>query len=66
MRWRDIEEIVHALEENYSDEDVHHLKLPEVEEMVRSLRDFEDQETNASKETLNKILEAWIELREEG
>lgn len=65
MRWRDIEEIVQALEENYAEEDVHHLKLSEVEEMVISLKEFEDQETSANKETLNKILEAWIELREE-
>ncbi|MGI4775756.1 MAG: Fe-S cluster assembly protein IscX [Janthinobacterium lividum] len=63
MHWSDVEEIVMGLEENYSDEDLNTIKLPDLEEMVRSLVDFEDQETTVTKKLLNDVLEAWLEHR---
>lgn len=65
MHWNDVEEIAESLEENYSDEDVEGLKLSEVEDLVRSLSDFEDHHREVNREILKEILEAWIELRRE-
>lgn len=65
MQWSDIEEIVDNLEENFPEEDIYELKAADIEEMVRSLNDFEDQETQVTKKILNDILEAWMEFREE-
>jgi|APCry1669190288_1035285.scaffolds.fasta_scaffold101960_2 FeS assembly protein IscX len=64
MHWEDIEEIAECLEENYPDEDISEIKLPYLEEMVRSLVEFDDHSVDANKEILKEILEAWALLRE--
>lgn len=63
MHWEDVEEIAEQLEENYSEEDTEGLKLSEIEEMVRSLNDFEDHDEEVSRERLKEIVEAWQEIR---
>lgn len=63
MRWQDTEEIVKGLEENYPEEDLNTIVLSDLEDMVRSLSDFEDQDI-ANKKSLSLILEAWLEHRE--
>jgi FeS assembly protein IscX len=65
MHWEDVEEIAEHLEENYSDEDIEGLKLSEVEEMVRSLSDFEDHDEEVSRERLKEVVEAWLKIRSE-
>lgn len=65
MHWNDVEEIIEILEENYHDIEISGLKLSELEEMVRSLNEFDDHEVKASKERLDEILEAWREFREQ-
>lgn len=65
MHWNDIEEISSALEEAYSEEEIPEYSLEYLEEMVLSLQEFEDQEVEVSKDILEQILEAWLELRSE-
>lgn len=64
MRWNNIEEIAESLEDNYPDEDLLDVKLLDIEEMVMSLSDFEDHDVKVNKDTLNEILEAWLDLRQ--
>ena len=66
MHWRDVEEISISLEENYPDEDIESLKFQDIEELVRSLSDFDDHEIKTSNNVLQEILEAWKEVREAG
>lgn len=66
MHWRDVEEISISLEENYPDEDIESLKFQDIEELVRSLSDFDDHEIETSNNVLQEILEAWKEVREGG
>jgi FeS assembly protein IscX len=66
MHWRDVEEISISLEENYPDEDIESLKFQDIEELVRSLSDFDDHEIETSNNVLQEILEAWKEVREAG
>jgi FeS assembly protein IscX len=63
MHWNDVEEIAEALEENYSDEEASELKLSEIEEMVRSLSEFEDHDVDVTRTRLKEIQEAWLDLR---
>jgi FeS assembly protein IscX len=65
MRWNNVEEIVDGLEENYPEIELDDLSLTDLEDMVKSLSDFEDHETIVTKKLLNGILEAWLEYREE-
>ena len=66
MHWRDVEEISISLEESYPDEDIESLKFQDIEELVRSLSDFDDHEIKTSNNVLQEILEAWKEVREAG
>lgn len=66
MHWRDVEEIAISLEENYPDEDIDELKFKDIEELVKSLSDFDDHEIETSNNVLQEILEAWKEVREGG
>lgn len=65
MHWSDVEKIAIDLEKHYSDEEIPEFDLPYLEEMVVSLPNFEDHEGEASDETLNQIIEHWIEIRHE-
>ena len=65
MRWNNIEEIVEGLEENYPEIDLEDLSLTDLEDMVKSLDDFEDHETIVTTKLLNSTLEAWLEYRSE-
>ncbi len=63
MRWTDVEDIAQALEEEYPDEDVQSLTLEEIREMVASISDFEDYETEVKENLLEEIKEIWLSLR---
>jgi FeS assembly protein IscX len=65
MRWNKITELVHALEDNYPDEDLTSLRATEVYDLVLSLPEFEDDPDEATDILLKSILESWKELREE-
>ncbi len=65
MHWNDIEEIVKVLEENYPDEEIDNLRFSYLEEMIRSLNEFEDHSVKVSKKILEEILETWLELKKE-
>lgn len=65
MHWSDIEELVNGLEESYAEEEIPEYSLDYLKEMVLSLSDFEDQEVEVSDDHLKKILESWIDLRNE-
>lgn len=65
MHWSDIDTIVEALEESYSEEDIPEQDLPYLHEMILSIPEFEDREVEVSESHLKIILEAWIEYRAE-
>ncbi|WP_375327457.1 Fe-S cluster assembly protein IscX [Candidatus Tisiphia endosymbiont of Nemotelus uliginosus] len=63
MHWNDVEEIAIHLEENYPDEDISELTLQDLEDLVKSLSEFDDHEVETNREVLKEILEAWEEIR---
>lgn len=65
MRWDNIKEIVENLEENYPDEEPSEVSLAYLEEMVRSLNEFEDHDIPVRKERLKEIWENWNDFREQ-
>jgi FeS assembly protein IscX len=65
MHWSDIEKIAIELEEAYSEEEIPEYNLPYLEEMVLSLSTFEDHEVEVKETTLKKIIEYWIDIRNE-
>lgn len=64
MRWNNIQELVHALEENYPDEEISSLTTQDVYDFVLSLAEFEDDPEHFDEKRLAAILEHWLELRE--
>ena len=65
MQWSDIEEIVEALEENYSDIEVASLKLSKLHKLIIELPEFDDAPDAATQSILEEIHESWLELREQ-
>lgn len=65
MHWDDMEEIARVLEENYPDEEIESLRLAYLEEMIRSLSEFEDHNVTINKQLLEELREAWLDLRKE-
>jgi FeS assembly protein IscX len=63
MKWTDIDEIVEALEDNYPDEDIIHLRFTKLQKLVTSLLDFDDDLGLSNERILEAIQGAWIELR---
>ncbi|CAF1506085.1 unnamed protein product [Rotaria sp. Silwood2] len=63
MHWNDVDEIAIHLEENYPDEDISELTIQDLEDLVKSLSEFDDHEVETNREVLKEILEAWEELR---
>ncbi|MCC8400178.1 MULTISPECIES: Fe-S cluster assembly protein IscX [unclassified Candidatus Tisiphia] len=64
MHWNDVDEIAMSLEENYPDEDISELTLKDLEDLIKSLSDFDDHEIEPNKEVLKEILEAWREMKD--
>ncbi|WP_250311735.1 Fe-S cluster assembly protein IscX [Rickettsia endosymbiont of Oedothorax gibbosus] len=64
MHWNDVDEIAMSLEENYPDEDISELTLKDLEDLIKSLSDFDDHEIETNKEVLKEILEAWREMKD--
>ena len=65
MYWRNYNEIAQNLEDNYPDYEIEMTNLKEIEEMVKSLNDFEEHYNKPNKENLLSIIEAWQDLRVE-
>ncbi|MFU7502354.1 MAG: Fe-S cluster assembly protein IscX [Candidatus Tisiphia sp.] len=63
MHWHDVDEIAISLEKNYSDEDISELTLKYLEDLIKSLSDFDDHEIETNK-VLKEILEAWKEIKD--
>ncbi|MCC8417123.1 MAG: Fe-S cluster assembly protein IscX [Rickettsia endosymbiont of Bryobia graminum] len=63
MHWKDVEKIAESLEREYHDEDISELPIQDLEDLVKSLDDFEDNEVEVNKEVLKEIQEAWEEIR---
>lgn len=63
MHWNDVDEIAIHLEENYPDEDISELIIQDLEDLVKSLSEFDDHEVETNREVLKEILEAWEEIR---
>ncbi len=64
MHWHDVDEIAISLEKNYSDEDISELTVKDLEDLIKSLSDFDDHEIETNKEVLKEILEAWKEIKD--
>ncbi len=65
MYWHNHDKIAQSLEDNYPDYEIETTKTKEIEEMIKSLNDFDEHYANPSKETLNSIIENWLDLRAE-
>lgn len=65
MRWEDVEELAQQLEENYEDEEIPENDLPYIHEMILSLQNFEDHDSDPDTLILERVLEQWIEIRNE-
>lgn len=65
MHWHDVEEIARVLEENYPEEELENLRFSYLEEMIRSLNEFEDHNVKVNKKVLEEILEGWIEIKQQ-
>lgn len=63
MTWDDVEDIAELLEENYPEAEIEELSRAELEEMVRSLDEFADDE-GVRNERLDEILDAWHDVRD--
>ena len=63
MHWTDVDEIAKSLEEDYPDYDISELSTQDLEELVRSLDDFDDNEVEVNKKVLEEIQEAWMKTR---
>jgi FeS assembly protein IscX len=59
-----IEKIVELLEDAYPEEDILTIKLSFLEEMIRSLSEFEDDYIPLNQEFLQEIKESWLALGE--
>ncbi len=64
MRWKETDKIARALEENYADEDIEHLSLVDIADLICALYDFEDDPATVNEESLQVIKEEWINIRE--
>jgi len=64
MHWNDIKAIANSLEENYPDEDVFELTTLDLEDLIKSLPDFDDHEIPTTKERLKEIRDAWTEIKD--
>ncbi len=66
MHWNDVEDIAMSLEENYPDEDILGLTSKDIEELIYSFYNFEDQEIKPTKEGLQEIIDAWTDIKDNG
>lgn len=64
MMWKDIDKLARALEDNYADEDIEHLSLVDISDLILALSDFEDDPANVTERSLQVIKEEWANLRE--
>ncbi len=62
LYWNEIDNIAKKLEENYDEEDIP-TDNGSLDEMVRSLDEFDDHEVEVDDDHLRKLREAWEELR---
>lgn len=65
MLWKDSEDIAEALYERYPDMDPLKLRFTELHDKVVSLPDFKDRPEKSNEGILEKILLAWLDLRED-
>lgn len=63
MHWNNIKAIANSLEENYADEEISGLSTKDLEELIKSLPDFDDHEIPTSKERIKEISDAWIAIK---
>lgn len=65
MHWNDVDEIALGLEENYPDDYMPKLPLKDLEELIKSLSEFDDHEIETNQQVLQEILDAWTEIKED-
>jgi FeS assembly protein IscX len=65
MKFTDVEEIAEALEDNYPDEDVMHIRFTRLQKLVIGLLDFDDDMGLSNERILEAIQGEWIDLRGE-
>lgn len=64
MMWKDTYKLAQALEENYPDEDIEHLSLVDIADLILALSDFEDDPATVNEQSLQVTKEEWINIRE--
>lgn len=63
MKWLDIYDIAIALEEAFPNEDVLNIRFTELQKLVLSLDNFNDDIKNCNERVLEAIQQAWIDER---
>jgi len=63
MRWNNLEQIVEALEATYPDEEIDDLRFEDLQDLVTTLNDFDDDPEKVNERILEAILDAWIDYR---
>ena len=63
MRWNDVEQLAHALEDNYPHDEVNNLKLNKLHKKIVQLLDFDDDPQLGSERVLEAIQEALVRTK---
>lgn len=63
MRWDELDTIISELESNYPDVELEDITISDIYDLILDLQDFSDDPENVDQAKLEKIIEAWSELR---
>jgi FeS assembly protein IscX len=64
LLWTDVYDIAIALEEQYPDTDIKHIRFTDLWKMVQTLPDFADEPSRSNEKILEAIQMAWLDERE--
>jgi FeS assembly protein IscX len=64
MRWVDVYEIAAALEEQYPEADIAHLRFTDLRKFVLDLHGFDGDPAHCGEKILEAIQAAWLDERE--
>jgi FeS assembly protein IscX len=65
MQWHEVESIVEELQNNHSDVDLDEITASDIYDLILDLPDFSDDPDDINESKLKRIIEAWIEYRQD-
>lgn len=63
MVWTDVIDIAIALEENYPDVDIQHIRFTDLYKMIIDLKDFKGEPNRCNEKILEAVQMAWLDER---